>query len=340
LWFVVDAFILCLELHPHTLSLALALALALSSYSKPKLKLQTTSTNYSIIIINIIINIIMEPSFPSRRRIRPRPVSSSSSSSLLVLSLSLFVVVIDARPPMMLFNELLQRFHKTYPDFEPNAIVDIGANKGEWTKTAVRLFPNAKFLMIEASPMHNETLYNVTRDLQSKALQTNKKKQFDYEIAVLSDTDRKPVSFFQDGDTGNSMFQEKSHYYDGHVPITRMARTLDALLQESFLRDERVDIIKADVQGAELVVFRGATNLLKRRQGVGTTTTLLQFEGSTVRYNEGGSCTHDVDAFLRDQGYFLYDVGGQVYDRNLFRTGGLGQYDGTCVCICMICVLL
>jgi FkbM family methyltransferase len=224
---------------------------------------------------------------------------------------------------MMLFNELLQRFHKTHPDYEPNAIVDIGANKGEWTKTAWMLFPTAKFLMIEASPMHNATLFNVTRNLQSKSLLRPRQQQFDYEIAVLSDVDLTPVSFFQSGDTGNSLFQENSELYQGQTPITRIARTLDAIIENSFLKDEKIDIIKADVQGAELVVLKGATNTLLKKSSI------VQFEGSTVRYNSGGSCTHDVDAYLREQGYFLYDIGGQVYDRNLFRTTGLGQYDGT-----------
>jgi hypothetical protein len=74
------------------------------------------------------------------------------------------------------------------------------------------------------------------------------------------------------------------------------------------------------VQGAELAVFKGARRALSQA-------TFVYFEGSTVEYNEGGACLYEVDAFLRSQGFFLYDYAALSYDE-VFKTKGLGQFDG------------
>src|SRR4051812_6392188 len=43
-----------------------------------------------------------------------------------------------------LFFELLERLH-----FKANHIVDVGANHGAWTRTAVRYFPRALYTLVE-----------------------------------------------------------------------------------------------------------------------------------------------------------------------------------------------
>ena len=57
-----------------------------------------------------------------------------------------------------------------------------------------------------------------------------------------------------------------------------------------------LDFIKIDVQGAELIVLKGATKALSRA-------TFVQFEAGAIEYNRGGACTFQVDAFLRQQGF-------------------------------------
>jgi Methyltransferase FkbM domain len=83
---------------------------------------------------------------------------------------------------------------------------------------------------------------------------------------------------------------------------------------------KRVDLIKVDVQGAELLVFAGGHKLLEQA-------TFVQVEGSTIEYNEGGSCSYEVDDLLRKYGFFLYDISDMSYNAALFKTTGLGQYD-------------
>ena len=80
------------------------------------------------------------------------------------------------------------------------------------------------------------------------------------------------------------------------------------------------DFIKVDVQGAELLVLRGGLETLKKA-------TFIQFEGSTVQYNAGGSCFYEVDEFLRSNGFYYYDHSSDLRHPVAFKTHGLGQWD-------------
>ena len=103
-------------------------------------------------------------------------------------------------------------------------------------------------------------------------------------------------------------------------PTERITETLENLVASSFLADKWIDIVKADVQGAELLVFTGDTDALQQA-------TFVQLEGSTVEYNEGSSCFFEVDGLLRTHGFFLYDVADLQRNEALFKTSGLGQFD-------------
>ena len=179
-----------------------------------------------------------------------------------------------------------------------------------------KLFPRTKFLMFEAFADFSNRLESVQKQQGADAV--------NFAIEVLSEIDGKEVSFWAEGKTGNSMFpQLLGNGGKGHreiAPVTRITKTLDSARKESFLADERIDLLKIDVQGAELEVLKGATELLQE-------VSFVQFEASVVEYNRGGSCYFHVDEFLREHGFYLYDLGDPQRSQRLFRTTGLGQYD-------------
>ncbi|KAL3797492.1 hypothetical protein HJC23_009856 [Cyclotella cryptica] len=147
----------------------------------------------------------------------------------------------------------------------------------------------------------------------------------DFKIQVLSGEDNQEVKFWQEGATGNSMFpQLYGRGGRGHSdiqPVTKITMTLDTARRESsFLKGERVDVLKLDVQGAELSVLRGAAELLKE-------VTFVQFEASVIEYNKGGSCLFEIDNLLRSQGFYLYNIADIQRDPGLFHTYGTGQFD-------------
>ena len=201
--------------------------------------------------------------------------------------------------------------------WQPNAILDVGANVGCWTIRGRTIFPNTKFMMFEAFQDFSDALTKVKND-------SNNNDMVDFAIEVLSSEDDKEVKFWAEGATGNSMFpQLLGRGGRGHSdikPVTRTTKTLDTARSTSFLKDERIDILKLDVQGAELSVLQGAADILKE-------VSFVQFEASVIEYNKGGSCYYQVDEYLRDHGFYLYDMGDLQRNKGLFRSNGVGQYD-------------
>ncbi|OAI56279.1 hypothetical protein AYO49_04605 [Verrucomicrobiaceae bacterium SCGC AG-212-N21] len=59
-----------------------------------------------------------------------------------------------ARPGTM--AGILRRLHQHGPRFE--TIIDIGASDAQWTKLAMQSFPQHRYLMVEAQPVHDATL--------------------------------------------------------------------------------------------------------------------------------------------------------------------------------------
>lgn len=106
-------------------------------------------------------------------------------------------------------TDLGQRLKRDYPEFELNAMVDIGANRGIWSTEMRKVYPSAKVLLLEASPQHEETLKKVVEEIGNA----------DFKIAVMSAKDGEKVEFYQGGDTGNSMFKEQTKHYVNNKPV-------------------------------------------------------------------------------------------------------------------------
>lgn len=217
------------------------------------------------------------------------------------------------------FSGLVTNLQKAYPDWSPRAILDIGANAGTWSINARKSYKESKILMLEASEQHVPSLKSTVEAIGNAK----------YRIEVLSkqDGDIVPFYFNPKASTGNSMFKEQTKFFANIPPVKKTAVTLDTIVREEgevFLRGkgsaDGFDFIKIDTQGAELMVLQGGLTTLRGA-------TFVQFEGSTVEYNSGGSCFYEVDEFLRSNGFYLYDHSDDLRHPMLFRTFGLGQWD-------------
>jgi FkbM family methyltransferase len=234
----------------------------------------------------------------------------NSNNSGLLLQQSVFVFVSAQQS-----HSLIRKIKARHPGYEPNVVIDIGANKGYYTKAIRELFPQTKIIMVEASDQHTTKLQNFTKYDNGLS---------EVYINVLSNADNDIVKFYDSpgANTGNSMFREHSKHFVNLQPLEKRTKTLNTLISQSQLLDpsNTIDILKADVQGAELLVFEGASSILQQ-------VTFVQFEASTIEWNEGGSCFHDVDTLLRSYGFYLYDIGDFFYNTPAFKTTGLGQFD-------------
>tara|TARA_B100001057_G_scaffold171775_1_gene172590 strand:+ start:11308 stop:11913 length:606 start_codon:yes stop_codon:yes gene_type:complete len=142
---------------------------------------------------------------------------------------------------------------KTENYFSPNKILDIGANIGFWTKKVKAIWPDAEYTCIEAGPKYEKHLKGIADKCH---------------IAVLGDNNREIKMYLREIDKGN---KKKVTYTKGSTVFgvfknfeTRQMQTLDELVGE----DAQFDLIKQDVQGAEIMIMQGAPDIFTRAKYV------------------------------------------------------------------------
>lgn len=137
-------------------------------------------------------------------------------------------------------------------NINPKIIYDVGSCVLHWSKEANKVWPNAKIYAFEAMDSV-EFLY--------------KEQDVDYYIGVFSDVDDKEVVFYQSNVSpgGNSYYKENSWAADVYYnkDSERLLKTIKmdtAVANKNF---PYPDLIKIDVQGCEVDVLRGMTNILQ-----------------------------------------------------------------------------
>ena len=192
-------------------------------------------------------------------------------------------------------QRLLPKTHVDYlanlsKEITPAVIYDIGACVLHWTNEAKRIWPMSKFVVFEAMT-ECEPIY--------------KEHRLDYSVGVLSDEDGKVVEFYQNTTHpgGNSYYKENSEVnpnadaYFNEQHLRRVSTfTIDTVVKRNNF--PLPDLIKMDVQGAELDVLKGAATTLSHCKD-------LILELQKVEYNKGAPLRDEVIAYLDSLGFSL-----------------------------------
>jgi len=184
-------------------------------------------------------------------------------------------------------------------------ILDIGANEGEWTRMAMKVFPAAKYLLIEPQAEMATKL-----DLLSA-----EHKNVEYVLAGAGSKESELIQTIYEDHRGSTFLPDSDPalVQSGKQRKTKVI-TVDALLKN---RDFSPDIVKLDIQGFELEALRGALSCFGR-------TEIFIVETALYRYYDAMPLTREIIQFMADQGYELYDI--TEYLRRPFD-GALGQVD-------------
>ena len=98
--------------------------------------------------------------------------------------------------------------------------------------------------------------------------------------------------------TGNSLYLELTQHFSDFKIFKLNMYTLDNELQD----DERtIDLLKLDVQGAELLILDGSKNTLKR-------TEFVLLEVNIVQYNKDSPLFAEVIKYMDDIGFIVFDI--------------------------------
>jgi FkbM family methyltransferase len=123
--------------------------------------------------------------------------------------------------------------------------------------------------------------------------------------ALVGDVDGEDTAFYIYSNEGasNSLFtkhpdvDEKFDWLTETGDVLRLKmRSLDAFLVENGIKLEKVDFLTMDIQGAELLCLKGATQLLESLQYIET-------EISKTPFYDGGVLLDELEPWLNERGF-------------------------------------
>ena len=194
-------------------------------------------------------------------------------------------------------GEMMRLYEARDLGVNPSSILDIGAHSGQFYSWAKAVWYNSFIFMIEANPLHENALINITNNVKDE-----------YLIAALGDGERE-VTFYTRSDKphteGNSYYKEHN-YWDIPQLVQETKVTLQKL-DNLFENDAVFDIIKVDTQGSEIDILKGGKDLVSKAQAI-------ILEVSFIEYNEGAPTAEETIDYMNEIGFEERMSLGEHYD--------------------------
>jgi FkbM family methyltransferase len=192
--------------------------------------------------------------------------------------------------------------------FQPNSIVDIGANRGEWSRTAAAVFPESRFFLLEPIAAFRPELEAFVQDHAGS--------RFWIAGASESDGTLRITNVTHNGNpTSGSTFRATQHAAQYTQTLTEVpVRSLSSLVAAGEI--PLPDLVKIDVEGFEMSVLNGCQALFGKTELFLIEVSLYPFWSQPI--------FHEVAGWMASHGYLLYDFAG--YNRRP-ADGSLGTVD-------------
>jgi FkbM family methyltransferase len=217
-----------------------------------------------------------------------------------------FVYYLD--PPVP--EGLITDFHKIYQvlrrlqtaGFAPDFVVDVGASTGIWSETIKPLFPDARFILVEALASRYPTKQELLRRFPDFELA---------EVAISNQFGR--MSFQVSSDLYNSSLFQVSEASAVSETVEIEVMTLDRLAQERNLNGR--GLLKIDVQYAEHLIIEGGRDFIGRNVDV------VAMELTLERVHPEVKTFQEMINLMSDLGFRYFDDVGE------WRTPASGQLE-------------
>jgi FkbM family methyltransferase len=189
--------------------------------------------------------------------------------------------------------------------FNPNFVLDVGAAWGGWSKHCMKIFPEAKYFLIDPLIEYEKNLLSLKKKNITK---------IDYLIASAGSQEEYREINVQDDLVGSSFLKDSDPRFSGQSRFVKVV-TIDNLIKNRTI--DLPDLIKLDAQGFETEVLDGAKSIL------GLTEVIIM-EISLFEFLEGVPQFADVINYMDKRSYDLYDIAGFI---NRPLDGALAQID-------------
>lgn len=173
--------------------------------------------------------------------------------------------------------------------YDPNCLIDVGANRGNWSRTFLSFFPNSTVVMMEPQSWlranvedlltSNPNLYWLTRGA------SNTEGEF---LLTLRERD----------DSSNFLLSHEQATAQGFSQVPVQVTTVERVVTELSLPIP--DIIKIDAEGLDLKVLEGCGSLVGK-------TNLFFIEASLLSNAVDNAFVRIVNE-MKAKGYVLFDI--------------------------------
>lgn len=201
----------------------------------------------------------------------------------------------DAETSARTMNGALQSLVRIHP---VNTIIDIGASSGIWSKMAMKHYPKAEYLLIEAQPVHEQALIAFTREYPNTR----------YALSAAGETHGQ--IYFDAGDPYSGQASYTPYPKNNiTVPVVTVDDEVNRLkLKGPFL-------LKLDTHGFEVPIFKGAMQTLKE-------TDVVVVECYNFKLSPECLLFHEMCAFLDQLGFRCVDLADPMwrpYDQSFWQ---------------------
>lgn len=192
-------------------------------------------------------------------------------------------------------------------------IFDCGANIGQTTAKYRKLFPNATIYSFEPTHKTFNILSETFKDSDSVKPQ---------QLAVSNLNGHQQFFVYEDSQLNSlsAIDAPSDTYMFSSMESVQYTKVSTITLDEFCIRDkiERIDLLKMDIQGGELLALQGAVSLLQKQA-----IDLIYLEVNFGKLYEYQAYFHEINKFLQENKYILYGV----YNLTRLSDGTLGYGD-------------
>ena len=183
-------------------------------------------------------------------------------------------------------------------------ILDAGASNGRISRVLLKSFPEAKAYAFEPNPMYKELLEIYARE----------DARFHPQYMALSDHEGSADLFITEspGNTSLLLPGDRLKEIDPHGARVKERCSVELVTIDEWAKrnkDLAIQVMKFDIQGAELKALRGGVEVLRR------STCAVYIEVWFNTPYQDGALYSEIDLFFRKQDFILYDLFKPKYSK-------------------------
>lgn len=206
---------------------------------------------------------------------------------------------------MVSFDEPYEVMARLLKGHAVSGMIDAGASNGHISKRLLHKFPAAHVYAFEPNPLYAETLKQYAKD----------DPRFHPQFLAVSDHEGTATLHVTESPGSTSLFApgNRLRQFQPEGAAVKNLQQIDLVTIDQWAQrngDPAIQLMKFDIQAGELKALQGAVRVLKG-------STMLVY--TEIWFNpvyDGGGIYSQIDLFLRECGFTLYDIFKPKYEKN------------------------